>query len=472
MRVFVLIVFFLFTVSCSYHEVALFNQSDSYSSNVTDYTVGYNAIKHLFSRTKGSSIEIIPYEKNADTLFYVVNTNEGWQIISNDQRATPILAMGYDEKLNPKTTVHKGIKVWLEAASDYITSIRKMPLNEEQINNIKYWQSTHVLPLRDSIDNGNYRWMLVESTQQTGSYIANNVPHLINTKWGQYTPWNDELPILYNYPFNGYYYTGQCPTGCVAVAISQLLYYWHHNFGYPNSLYHTVNVSGTQQYIEAIQSNLIINTSDYVNSSRWDDMPLTASGPHCDYVGDLMLYIGKRVFMHYTPIGSGSRVYFYNFEENGMACSQSSYVYSTVSNCLDNNKPIIVEAWPYNSNEGHAWIIDGKVSHIYTYTTTSTWHELDDGNIHGEIPEGTYYYTEEQALAIDPNVYDGKTSYSYSSTTNNYLRMNWGLEGEFDNAEYSACVAWHPVNNNGGSNNMPTLNTNAVIYYNFTTHSK
>ena len=441
---------------------------------VDNYSVGYNTIKQFAIQTKNSTADITPYVKDSDTLFYFINSDQGWKIISNDQRATPVLASGYDGVFNPESTGKDEIRIWLEAASDYIRAVRESPLDDDQQQNLLFWKANKKNDARqaDSLDNGSYKWKLVVTTDLYSIYNTDVIPHLISTKWGQSSPWNNEIPIISNYYYNGFCYTGQCPIGCVAVAISQILYYWHHTFGYPNSLYHNVDINGTQQFIAGVQSNLIIDTSNYVNSSRWNDMPLTSSGAHTDYVGDLMLYVGKRVYMHYTPIGSGSRVYYFDFEENGMAYSQSSYNYATVSSCLDNGKPVIVEAWPNNSNEGHAWIIDGKLSRVYTYRTTSTWYELDDGNIHGSVPEGTYYYTEEQALSIDPDLYDGKTSYSYTSTTNKYLRMNWGSDGEYDNAEYSASVFWHPVNNNGGNNSLPTFNTNAVIYYNFTTQNK
>ena len=451
----------LCAVSCAYHEKIIVNQFDSYSSNVTDYTVGYNAIKHLFSRTKGSSIEIIPYEKNADTLFYVVNTNEGWQIISNDQRATPILASGNNERLDPFSKTHNGIRVWLEAASNYIVNIKNSPLKEDQLNNVKFWQSLHILPHRDSIDNGNYRWMLVESTQLTGTYITDNVPHLISTKWGQGYPWNNELPYDEGTYYDSGYYE-RCLTGCLAVAIVQILYYWHHTFGFPNYLYHTVNVNGWQQWIYGNQSNISITTSDITNSTRWDYMPLTASGINSDYVGDLMISIGKYVYMLYGSLGSAASINPNVFELYDMQYLNSAYNYSTVNTSLNNEQPVIIFACPYNQITGHYWIIDGKFTRINTYQTSRTWYELEDGNIHGIVPPGTFYYTDEEAHAIDPYVYDGKITYSYSSTTDKFLRMNWGYDGLYDDAEYSINVLWHP-----DGDNEPTYATNAQIFYGF-----
>ena len=57
-----------------------------------------------------------------DTLAYVVNYGTGWELLSGDERYTPILAMGegiYDfEELNP------GQKIWLESEMEIIQAIK------------------------------------------------------------------------------------------------------------------------------------------------------------------------------------------------------------------------------------------------------------------------------------------------------------------------------------------------------------
>jgi hypothetical protein len=191
-------------------------------------------------------------------------------------------------------------------------------------------------------------------------------------------------------------------------------------------------------------------------------MPLDANGNNSNYVGDLMIYIGDRVNMVYSSIVSFANIDSLVFQENGMQYSQSNYDYITVSSCLDCSKPVIITAAPNNSNLGHAWIIDGKITRTNYYTTTEVWHELVEDETIGIAPPGTYYYTDGQAHMIDPYVYDGKTTITYSSITNNYLRMNWGYDGLFDNAEYSSAVYWRP------SLDMSPFTSNATIYYNFT----
>lgn len=440
-----------------------------------DYSVGYNTVKRFTGQTKSVSA-IIPYEMDSDTLFYVVNSNDGWQIISNDQRTTPILASGKDDYLDPYSTDHNGIKVWMGMASDYVKAVKESPLDDEQKKNIMFWRAFPEIALRagsnnhrtkslrDSSDNGSYHWKMVVNTQLSGIYVTDYVPHLISTKWGQGYPWNEELPNDYCIIDGDSIQLGKCLTGCVAVSISQIMYYWHHTFGYPNRLYHDVSVNGWQQWLQFTQSNVSITTSNLNHySTRWDDMPQYSSGNHTDYVGDLMLYIGKNVYMYYSSLSSVADINTNIFQDNNMAFSSSLYHYPTISDCLDSSKPVIISAFPYGSNSGHIWIIDGKLSRVYTYQTSRIWYELDDGNIHGIVPEGTYYYTDEEAHAIDPDIYDGKTTYTYNSTSNNYLLMNWGYDGLYDDAEYSSFVNWHPNNVN-----EPIYSYDAHIYYNFT----
>lgn len=466
-----LLVLTVLIYSCSISETdRTFLLKDNNEIESKDYSVGYNTVKRFTGQTKSVSA-IIPYEMDSDTLFYVVNSNDGWQIISNDQRTTPILASGKDDYLDPYSTDHNGIKVWMGMASDYVKAVKESPLDDEQKKNIMFWRAFPEIALRagsnnhrtkslrDSSDNGSYHWKMVVNTQLSGIYVTDYVPHLISTKWGQGYPWNEELPNDYCIIDGDTIQLGKCLTGCIAVAISQIMYYWHNTFGYPNRLYHDVSVSGWQQWIPNIQSNLSITTSNPANySTRWDDMPQNSTGNHTDYVGDLMLYIGKNVYMYYSAVESAAGINSGIFQDNEMQLYDSDYNYSIVSNYLDNDKPLIIYA--ISNQGGHYWIIDGKLTRIYSYITTTTWHELEDGNIHGIVPEGTYYYTEEQALEIDPDVYDGKTTYTYNSTSNNYLLMNWGYDGLYDNAEYSTSVYW-------SSSPGLTYTSSAHLFYDF-----
>lgn len=478
MKRFIIFIVLCLSVSCSFYENDRELFINDEESLIDDYSVGYNVIKQFISQTKSANVtSVIPFSRDLDTLLYVLNTEDGWLIISNDQRATPILASCEGEPLDYNSTKHEGIKVWLQAAADYIIKIKNSPMDDEMRANMAFWSSFPEIAIRnikhrfetkdafDSLSGNTYRWKLVDNVVQTGSATSNYIPHLITTKWGQGYPWNNELPYLYYYQ-----YYGKCPTGCVAVSIAQILYYWHHTFGYPNSLYHTVYVNGTQPWIEGVQSNLVINTSDYYSSSnRWEDMPLTSYGDHVDYVGDLMMYIGKNSYMFYTPIGSGTSTAFFSFESIGMEMTQSSYDYTVVSNSLSNLKPVIIQATPYYSGDGHAWIIDGKLTRTNYYQFSQTWYELLDDETVGVAPSGVHYYTDEEAHHIDPYVYDGKTiNISNSSSATNYLLMNWGYDGEFDNGEYSSSVCWHPANPGNQNNGQPTYVSNATIFYNFT----
>ena len=87
-------------------------------------------------------IDIDPICKNKDTLAYDVNYGTGWELLSGDERHTPILAKGdgfYDvENLNP------GQRVWLNSEMEIIQAIKNNDIiipEQERQKNQKFWEN-------------------------------------------------------------------------------------------------------------------------------------------------------------------------------------------------------------------------------------------------------------------------------------------------------------------------------------------
>ena len=91
----------------------------------------------------------------------------------------------------------------------------------------------------------------------------------------------------------------------MAVAVAQLLYYYHFHLGVPSGLYHSIVptfIPNGNYYTSSV------TRSDYhANSSRWEEMAKTyrSQCASTDYVGDLVIDIGERVGIKYGEDGSG-----------------------------------------------------------------------------------------------------------------------------------------------------------------------
>jgi len=368
---------------------------------------------------------IDPFVYNGDTLLYGVNYEKGWKIISADKRTTTVLAYNDEGQLNINDKRNIGFNIWLKDVTSFLTSTIKRPIETK------------------STDESMWAREIVYST--TSNTITEQVPYLLETEWGQDFPWNEKAPthIIRN--------NLKCLTGCVAVAISQVLYYLHFHSTLPIGLYHTItpinqrfherNYNGTLDYCHHQE----IYRSDYVsNSSRWNAMATTMNDIYgnTSYVADLMADVGERVNMHYGTIVSDTELEdlldalpYYN-----LSADSTDYSYDLIKDNLRMNIPVISTA--SNSREGHSWVIDGFKDEVQVRTYQYVWH------IAGRFWEGDLFTTQEvKELFPDDKIEDGMTSSETIETQFSYVHMNWGYDGEGD-GYYWVDGTWNSYDSN------------------------
>ena len=298
-------------------------------------------------------------------------------------------------------------------------------------------------------------WIKIVDLSSNPYTINAHVLPLTSTMWGQGSPWNANMPIIGN---------DHCITGCVAVAIAQILYYFHVKDGYPNDLWHNISISS----FNPDNTVTLSKTNHVTNSSRWINMPLVPLGSNTSYVSDLMLDIGERVNMHYGT--SNSSVYLNpnysipNLSQCGISSSFGSYNFSTVENNLNNDKPVIVTA---SDNQyifdGHTWVIDGCEDYVLRTVETITYRYVaveDILNYNNVVAS----YSNDDMLYMYPNAYDGMQEVNINYRDIKQLRMNWGYNGIGNTGYYEVLDSsdWiNPYNNN--------FKYSKVIHYNIST---
>lgn len=394
----------IFIVSCSKDAVMedLQLQQDSHFKITNNKVLKYVHAK--FGNTKGNTIDIKPICKNSDTLVYVVNYGTGWELLSGDERYTPILAMGegvYNfEKLNP------GQKIWLESEMEVIQAIKNNNIavtEESSQKNREFWTR-----LQGPIDgtkadeDPDEGWELIDIMEIRS--IVNTSGHKIETQWGQFYPWNQCVP----------YATGtdsRCAAGCVAVAGAQLLKFLHDSLGKPATFYTTGSCSGYQ--------SAPLFSFDNPSASAWSNMALTPSeSTDKTYQASLLIgWIGSQVGMNYTLNSSGAdSENFKNLLSSlSINCSYNDYNANVVWNQIGRGMPVYIRAEELNSNgAGHAWLIDG----YYILTIE-------------------YRYVYEYIKHDSPFTDYGDIKYEYEYETKDYVLMNWGWNNDIDNSAYS-----------------------------------
>ncbi len=338
--------------------------------------VGSNYFK---STTKAKVQELAladqTYASGGDTaLYYVFNVgnNNGWIIISASDAAIPVLAYNtsgtYSIIGQPPA-----FEYWMEGCETQLRQIVRLKLKstseiELQWNEIKNYQPSKA----------------AKSTTSVGP--------LLSTLWDQDGYYNDWCP-------------GNCPTGCVATAMAQIMKYWNSP------------VTGTSDhcYNHPAYGQLCANFGTTVYD--WGAMPNTVSSPNTP-VATLMYHAGVSVEMDYCQNGSNvSGAWVLTNDPNGYHPYSAQHAYPTY--------------FGYNPNT-----IQGKLRSSYT---DSYWiNSVLKPELDASTPRPIQY------VGWDVNGEGGHTWVCDGYNSSNYFHMNWGWGGTND--------GWFSINNlNPGS---------------------
>lgn len=420
-----------------------------YERNASSFSVSLNDIANLFKAISPSSTieDITPVGELNNPFLYIVNLDDGWRIVASDKRMPPILAYSDEGRFSDNLASCTGISIWFEEAENQVNFIR-----EENALSNEYTDVWNALLQKQSSEgkrgNRDVLWTKITTVQYYSPTQSSYGPY-VTTIWGQGEPWNRKCPIDYNYNNSHRSYTG-----CVSVAISQLLYYYHHSIGIPSGLYESIDCSNVSLSPNPVYYNgqlfnfYIVNLgrSNYVNNStRWNNMLQNNSNPYSgsfiagyDNVMDLMMDVGDRVNMQYSYwLGSGATdtAALSSLGYYGLTGSLDNYTDSLAIASLSEGKPLC--AFGKNSqDDGHAWVLDGYI-HTKNWTrTTYLWRlGYNPGEGIGEMATQEEAVEFAEAFGYDHPEDEMTGSVTSPIVDNYYFHMNWGWDG-VDNGNY------------------------------------
>ena len=247
--------------------------------------------------------------------YYVFNAGDGdaFVIVAGDDRAEEVLAYG-------------------EGALD----LTDVPCNLQMMLN-SYKKQMEYLHAHPDVQ--------PEKAPNKASY---RVSPLLQSNWSQGTPYNNQCPW-------------GCPTGCVATAMAQVMYYWRHPAELPGVS------SYTTAYLGIPMPELPGTVVDWDN--MLDDYWLTAySYASANAVATLMRYCGQACQMDYYTTGSSAAVEkqlqamrSFSYNQTSMHLIKDDYpVEEWLSIMLTDllfNEPILYTG--YDDAAGHAFVVDG-----------------------------------------------------------------------------------------------------------------
>ncbi|NVO19352.1 MAG: C10 family peptidase [Bacteroidetes bacterium] len=284
-------------------------------------------------------IELTSKEVNGKPAYFVFSNNgNGFIIISAEDQLVPVIGYSFPGSF-PAPGVSAEFDYYLQNFADQVEFVRNHP--ETSVPEIQnQWNSYNNVK-------GDY------SVQST-----NDIGPLITATWDQPTPYNVECPV------DASSSDGHVLTGCVATAMSMIMYYYR----YP------VHGIGTHTYNCPPYGTLSVNygTTYY----DWDGMidQLNSNSGQCiPAVAQLIYHAGVSVNMSYGPQASGAYstdvpnalISHFGYSTSTQYLGRSSYSATTWENMvveqLDALKPIYysgVDPTPVTGG-GHAWICDG-----------------------------------------------------------------------------------------------------------------
>lgn len=268
--------------------------------------------------TRSTASDLLP-----DTLLYIVNFEDscGYALVSANEVVPGVMAYIEEGSLSPnQDIVNPGFQNFLSGIGKFIgDSIKAIS------DSLKYHDKDSILQFTKNdttpvLYRDYYRTVL-------------SVGPLLSTKWGQYGPYNRECPI----DAKG----RRSLAGCVAIAIAQVAAYYRNPSSYNGHIYNW----------DAILHNSEVRATDSIASQS---------------VAELIHDIGELVEMKYSS--EVSTAYFdsihccldafnYHYFYNNTALTD----FPTIKNDIGNLCPVIIDGTKYNTEIGHAWVIDGAV---------------------------------------------------------------------------------------------------------------
>ena len=431
-----------------------------------NFCVSESDVRNYINRHADSPtiLSIDAVKRDEDTLLYVVNYRNGWALFSADKHLEPVVAENKTGSFCLETLDNPGVLLWMNEMMDLTSRLRQETEKESANEFTDIWEGRCTRKKEtDNPAKSQYTWtkVLLSSLQETIDTLS--VGPFLQTEWGQNDPWN--MRLLYNH------YQSHFRTGCAAVAISQLLYYYNDSIGIPSGLYHGITVHSYYDYGTYYTSSL--TRTDYTNpSSRWAQMVKkysdydstdSSSVSGASYVADLMTDVGNRVNMRYAPSKSYtmsindiySGLSFYGLTGD-IASFSDNLAYTEI---LIHQRPFYMEASPLQGM-GHAWVVDGMKQNRIKTTNTYRWYL---GYSPGVGPDGEPATQAEALEAALEAGYDHPEELMetqevvYSGPFRQYY-MNWGWDGQ-ENGYYSENPT---VTHNG--NTYSFVNNRQMVY--------
>ena len=291
-------------------------------------------------------------DNTTPAVFVFNSTDEGFVLVSAEDDARAVL--GYsDEGTFDANNIPENMQFWLKMYADELAKAKGERLE-----------------VKGKVNRREVKGERREAVAESYPTIA---PILGNTVWGQGEPFNNKCPQI-----NG----ERAVTGCVATAMSQIMY--AHKYPTKGTGSHSYTTETKKLNVSANFGN---TTYDWANMIP--DYNKSYTSAQADAVATLMFHAGVAADMDYTVDGSGAvssialaamTEYFgYNKSINILPKDfmKEEDILQEVASDLQAGRPVYVSGHTVNQ-EGHAFVCDGMQSDGYLHINWG-WYGSADG---------------------------------------------------------------------------------------------
>ncbi len=242
-------------------------------------------VSSTFSHSNDRMMSLAPSlnptdDTSGNSLYYIFNVgrDNGFVIVSGDDRTTPVLGYAEEGSVDPKH-LPENLKYWLESYRTQLEALSR--LDDEQAR------------------------QAVRAPRKTSVTTRNSISPLVTSKWDQATPYWNECPQFMNSDNeeDGY---ELAYTGCVATSMAQIMNFHKSPAATTEVIpaYTFTYSDGNYNYAQVEMPELPVTEFD------WDHMLDTYTGAEAEAytsaVAHLMLYAGSSVKMQYGTSSSGA----------------------------------------------------------------------------------------------------------------------------------------------------------------------
>lgn len=335
--------------------------------------------------SSGSGLPVLLHAETSRTnlskhVYYIYGSSYGHVIVAGDDRAGQILGYGYNG-LN-MSNIPCGMQFLLDMYKEQIDYLLEHP-----------------------------GLVVEQSALNTPMLTTTSVSPLLNAKWDQDMPFNNQCPK---------YDDCYCLTGCSCTSLCQVMYYWRYPTEEMPSLTN-YRTKGLGIEVPALPAT----TFDWANMiNSYSGNYSAAQG---DAVAELMRYVGQAEEMNYSPYSSTASVDYilkaakslnYSNARELLKINYKTKWDSIIQAELRAKRPIVYAGWNSIGPGAHAFNIDGyNLTNKPYYHMNFGWSGNGDGYylLDAITPTDDYNFSHKHMMIVGLESPDGVPDYSESS---------------------------------------------------------